>query len=65
MNILFKKMFVSAIHKYFGKYAKNMEVNINDEGEKGFTITIKVFDTLDSVMKKAGNTLSGLIGGKK
>lgn len=64
MNLI-KKAFigliVSSIEKYFGKYTDKMKVEVNDEGEAGFTINIKVFDTLDSVIKKAGSTLSGLI----
>ena len=61
MNALFIKIFVATIEKYIGKYAKKFKVEVNDEGEAGFTITVKVFDTLDNVMKKAGTTLSGLI----
>lgn len=64
MNSLFIKIFVATIEKYIGKYAKKFKVEINDEGEAGFTINVKVFDTLDSVMSKAGSTLSGLISKK-
>lgn len=67
MNLI-KKAFigilVSSIEKYFGKYTGKMKVEVNDEGDAGFTINIKVFDTLDNVMKKAGSTLSGLISKK-
>lgn len=65
MNSILKKAFtkllIGSIEKYFGKYTSKMKVEVNDEGEAGFTINIKVFDTLDSVMTKAGQTLSGLI----
>ena len=64
MNTLFIKIFVATIEKYIGKYAKKFKVEINDEGDAGFTINVKVFDTLDSVMSKAGSTLSGLISKK-
>lgn len=64
MNSLFIKIFVATIEKYIGKYAKKFKVEINDEGDAGFTINVKVFDTLDSVMSKAGSTLSGLISKK-
>lgn len=64
MNLI-KKAFIGlivrSIEKYFGKYTDKMKVEVNDEGKAGFTINIKVFDTLDSVIKKAGSTLSGLI----
>lgn len=65
MNKFFKeaivKMFVSQIEKYLGKYAKKFTVNIQDDNEAGFTITIKVFDSLNSVISKASSTLSGLL----
>ena len=57
-------LIVSGIEKYFGKYTDKMKVEVNDEGKNGFTIKIKVFDTLDSVMNKAGKTLTGLIKNK-
>lgn len=61
------KMFVRYIEGYIGKVAKKFTVNVQDEGEAGFTVTIKVFDSLNSVISKASSTLSGLIskGGKK
>ena len=55
------KMFVKFIEGYIGKFARKFTVNIQDDGEQGFTITVKVFDSLNSVLKKAGNTLSGLL----
>lgn len=61
MNNFLVKIFISAIEKYIGKYAQKFKVEVNDEGELGFTITIKVFEPLNDVMKKAGSTLSGLI----
>lgn len=55
------KMFVKFIEGYIGKFAKKFTVDIVDNGEQGFTITVKVFDSLNSVLQKAGKTLSGLI----
>ena len=55
------KMFVKYIEGYIGKFAKKFTVNIQDDGEAGFTITVKVFDTLNNVMSKATATLSGLL----
>ena len=55
------KMFVKYIEGYIGKFAKKFTVSIQDEGEAGFTITVKVFDTLNNVMSKATATLSGLL----
>lgn len=68
MNRIFRdaiiKMFVSQIEKYLGKYAKKFTVNIQDDAEAGFTITIKVFDSLSSVVSKASTTLTGLLNKK-
>ena len=58
------KMFVKYIEGYIGKVAKKFVINIQDDGEAGFTITIKVFDSLNSVVQKATSTLSGLISKK-
>lgn len=57
-------MFVKFIEGYIGKFAKKFTVDIVDNGEQGFTITVKVFDSLNSVLQKAGKTLSGLIKNK-
>lgn len=68
MNSLVKemmiKMFVKFIEGYIGKFAKKFTVDIVDDGEQGFTITVKVFDSLNSVLQKAGKTLTGLIKNK-
>jgi len=58
------KMFVKFIEGYIGKFARKFTVDIKDEGEQGFTITVKVFDSLNSVLQKAGKTLSGLLKSK-
>ncbi len=58
------KMFVKFIEGYIGKFAKKFTVDIVDDGEQGFTITVKVFDSLNSVLQKAGKTLTGLIKNK-
>lgn len=55
------KMFVKFIEGYIGKFAQKFTVNIQDDGEQGFTITVKVFDSLNSVIKKATSTLSGIL----
>lgn len=55
------KMFVKYIEGYIGKVAKKFTVNVQDDGEAGFTITVKVFDSLQSVVSKATTTLSGLL----
>lgn len=59
------KMFVKYIEGYIGKVAKKFTVNVQDDGEAGFTITVKVFDSLNSVVSKATTTLSGLINKKE
>ena len=65
MNSVMKKamvkLFIKVIETYMGKYAKKVSVEIKDEGVNGFEINIKVFDSLDNVLKKAGNTLSGIL----
>lgn len=64
---LMTKLIVSQIEKYMGKYTKKCNVSVQDDGEAGFTVTIRVFESLNSVISKASSTLSGLIskGGKK
>lgn len=61
LNEIMIKTFVKFLESYIGKFAKKFTVNVNDEGSNGFTITIKVFDSLNSVMQKASSTLSGLL----
>lgn len=65
MNSVMKKaltkIFIKVIETYMGKYAKKVSVEIRDEGLNGFEINVKVFDSLDNVLKKAGNTLSGIL----
>lgn len=58
------KMFVKFIEGYIGKFARKFTVDIKDEGEQGFTITVKVFDSLNNVLQKAGKTLNGLLKSK-
>lgn len=55
------KMFVKFIEGYIGKFAKKFTVDIIDDGEQGFTIKVQVFDSLNSVLQKAGKSLSGLV----
>ena len=68
MNSIIKegmiKLFIKFLEGYIGKFAKKFTVDIQDEGEQGFTITVKVFDSLNTVLQKAGKTLSGLLKSK-
>lgn len=58
------KLFIKFIEGYIGKFAKKFTVNVVDDGEQGFTITVKVFDSLNNVLQKAGKTLNGLLKSK-
>lgn len=58
------KLFIKFIEGYIGKFAKKFTVNVVDDGEQGFTITVKVFDSLNNVLQKAGKTLNGLLKNK-
>lgn len=58
------KLFIKFIEGYIGKFAKKFTVNVVDNGEQGFTITVKVFDSLNNVLQKAGKTLNGLLKSK-
>lgn len=59
------KTIVSILEKHIGKIAKKFTVNLQDDGEAGFTVTIKVFDSLSTVMTNATKTLSGLLKKKE
>ena len=64
MNILIKQIIISKIVKYLENLlgnSKKFSVNIQDDKDKGFTITIKVFDSINNVLLKASNTLAGLL----
>lgn len=64
MNIVKEAMIkgvVSIIEKNIGKIAKKFTVNLQDDGEAGFTVNIKVFDSLNTVVSNATKTLSGLL----
>ena len=69
MNKIIIGIIVSQIEKFIGKYAKNFHVDVKDEGQNGFTITINVFESLDTVLtglkNKGINVLNGIIGGNK
>lgn len=58
------RLFIKFLEGYIGKFAKKFTVDIQDEGEQGFTITVKVFDSLNTVLQKAGKTLSGILKSK-
>lgn len=62
---LMTKLIVSQIEKYMGKYTKKCNVSVQDDGEAGFTVTIKVFESLSTVMTNATKTLSGLLKKKE
>lgn len=59
------KLIVSQIEKYMGKYTKKCNVAVQDDGEAGFTVTIRVFESLSTVMTNATKTLSGLLKKKE
>ena len=59
------KTIVSIIEKHIGKIAKKFTVNLQDDGEAGFTVTIRVFESLSTVMTNATKTLSGLLKKKE
>lgn len=65
MNSIIKegmiKLFIKFIEGYIGKFARKFTVNVEDNGEQGFVITVKVFDSLNNVLQKAGKTLNGLL----
>lgn len=59
------KTVVKIIEQHIGKIAKKFSVNLQDDGEAGFTVTIKVFDSLNTVVSNATKTLSGLLKKKE
>lgn len=59
------KTIVKIIEQHIGKIAKKFSVNLQDDGEAGFTVTIKVFDSLNTVVSNATKTLSGLLKKKE
>ena len=59
------KTIVKIIEQHIGKIAKKFTVNMQDDGEAGFTVTIKVFDSLNTVVTNATKTLSGLLKKKE
>lgn len=59
------KTIVKIIEQHIGKIAKKFTVNMQDDGEAGFTVTIKVFDSLNTVVSNATKTLSGLLKKKE
>ena len=59
------KTVVKIIEQHIGKIAKKFTVNMQDDGEAGFTVTIKVFDSLNTVVSNATKTLSGLLKKKE
>ena len=69
MNKIIIGIIVAQIEKFIGKYAEKFNVDVKDNGESGFTITIDVFESLDTVMtglkNKGINVLNGILGGKK
>ncbi len=63
-NFVYVKLLTTFLNGWLKKYADNFKLDVVDNKTE-FTITIKVFDSLQNVASKITKTVSGLMGVKK